>query len=227
MLVSHKHRFIFVKTRKTAGTSVEIALSPHLGPDDIVTPLRFDGEEDLRREAGGSGPQNTRIPLRRWRTYECYLRVRTGKVEFYDHMPAKRINRLLPREWKDYYSFAVERNPYDISISAYYFARRSARFRDFSLSEFIASPELERYSNWQMYAARSSVLVDQVLRYDSLEEQLCELTGRFGIHGLALPRAKSSIRMDRRPYREVLSAIDRARIEHVFRREISHFDFQF
>ena len=37
MIISHKHKFIFVKTRKTAGTSVQEALERICGPDDIVT----------------------------------------------------------------------------------------------------------------------------------------------------------------------------------------------
>ena len=38
MIASFSCRFIFLKTRKTAGTSVELALSPACGPEDIVTP---------------------------------------------------------------------------------------------------------------------------------------------------------------------------------------------
>src|SRR4051794_2759880 len=38
MIVSHEHRFIFIKTHKTAGTSVEVALSRVAGEDAIVPP---------------------------------------------------------------------------------------------------------------------------------------------------------------------------------------------
>lgn len=37
--ISHEHRFMLIKTRKTAGTSVEIALSRSCGPDDIIRPI--------------------------------------------------------------------------------------------------------------------------------------------------------------------------------------------
>ncbi len=39
MLISHKHQFVFIKTSKTAGTSIELSLSNLIGSDAIVTPL--------------------------------------------------------------------------------------------------------------------------------------------------------------------------------------------
>ena len=61
MIASHQHRFIFLKTRKTAGTSVEIALSKVCGPDDIITEISPEDEE-LRQAAGGRPPQNFQSP---------------------------------------------------------------------------------------------------------------------------------------------------------------------
>jgi hypothetical protein len=39
MIFSKRHKFIFIKGRKVAGTSTEIALSTICGPDDIITPI--------------------------------------------------------------------------------------------------------------------------------------------------------------------------------------------
>ncbi len=51
MIISHKHRFIFIKTRKTAGTSVEISLSRYCGSEDIITPITLE-DEPLRGVLG-------------------------------------------------------------------------------------------------------------------------------------------------------------------------------
>lgn len=39
MILSRSFGFLFIKNKKTAGTSLEIALSRHCREDDIVTPL--------------------------------------------------------------------------------------------------------------------------------------------------------------------------------------------
>ena len=41
MIISHLGRYCFVKTRKTAGTSIEMALAEHLGPEGIVRRKKF------------------------------------------------------------------------------------------------------------------------------------------------------------------------------------------
>ncbi|MHA1108957.1 MAG: hypothetical protein ACTSQV_07565, partial [Alphaproteobacteria bacterium] len=51
--MSYEHRYIYVKGRKVASTSIEIALAPFYGPLDIVTPIT-PADEFNRLAIGGT-----------------------------------------------------------------------------------------------------------------------------------------------------------------------------
>jgi len=44
MILSHKYKFIFIKTVKTAGTNIEVLLSQQCGSSDVVTPIAPPGD---------------------------------------------------------------------------------------------------------------------------------------------------------------------------------------
>ena len=48
MIVNHKYKFIFFKSKKVGGTSMEIALSKFTSDSDIVTKIMKDEEEALK-----------------------------------------------------------------------------------------------------------------------------------------------------------------------------------
>ncbi|NEQ36330.1 MAG: hypothetical protein F6K40_08560 [Okeania sp. SIO3I5] len=56
MIISHKYKFIFLKTIRTAGTSVEIYLSRFCGDNEVITPISW--EDKAIRKLPGKKPQN-------------------------------------------------------------------------------------------------------------------------------------------------------------------------
>ena len=133
MIISHEQQFIFLKTRKTAGTSIELALSDLCGARDIITPLLPRDDEALR--ANGRGAQNWRLHGW-WQESRPFLRRRFFKFTAQDYgfvlIPAEEAKALLndDKVWRNYFKFAFDRNPWDRQspgITTAIAARTSAR----------------------------------------------------------------------------------------------------
>jgi len=101
MIFSHKHRFIFIKGRKVAGTSIEIALSSYCGPQDIITPI--SPVDELKRLTHGGKPQNYGAPERVERKYltlvragkmKAAIKTRVHTYSFFNHMPLATVEEL-------------------------------------------------------------------------------------------------------------------------------------
>ena len=123
MIISHKYRFVFVKTAKVAGTSLEMALRPFLGPDDISTPV-VDYDEEFAKKNGIPGPQNYDNFFEYvWRTKR--FQARGG---FHEHSWAYEIKGLVGDDvWGNYYTFTIERDPREKSISNYFHYRNERK----------------------------------------------------------------------------------------------------
>lgn len=229
MIVSHRYKFIFIKTSKTAGTSIEIALSRFCGPDDIITPISTV-DEKLRQQLGYRGSQHYLAPLAEYRPRDLpWLLLGVRKKRFFNHISAKRVRAALgPEIWNDYFKFCVERNPWDRLVSLYYW--RCKREPRPSLAEFLDSeiPLALKINGERLYRIDGEIAVDRVCRFENLDEELEMVRRHVGIpERLELPHAKAQFRQDRRSYRDILGEAERARIGELFRAEIELLGYEF
>ena len=230
MIISHKYKFIFLKTNKTAGTSIEIALSGACGDDDIISPLSA-ADEKTRSSLGHRGPQHHLATARQFGITDALKLLATGrrKSRFYGHMPARKIRALIGDEiWNEYYKFCFERNPWDRVISLYYWRCKSLPRP--TLSEFMASGDLKRLKQkgHDLYSLDGQVAVDKVCRFEDIPAELEGIRERLGItEELTLAEAKSSFRRDNRSYRDILDAEQQAIIADMFSDEIKLMDYEF
>lgn len=196
MIISHKYKFIFVKNKKTAGTSLEVFLSSHCSESDIVTPFNL--------------AESSHIP----RNFDSY----------YDHISAHEIRaKNLSSCWDSYFKFCVERNPWDKVISHFHFRKGKHRRPNLSLDEYLLENDFPiNYERYTEPGHPSQIIVDQVLRYEHLNEDLALVFSRLGVpfSGSLDVKAKSEYRMDRRPYRDVYTPEQASLVGNIFHQEL-------
>lgn len=231
MILSRRHRFIFIKTNKTAGTSVEIALSKFCGPDDIITPIAAE-DEAMRADLGFPGPQHHLATLAEYRVRDHFalLLKRRRKLRFYNHMSAGEVRaRVDSASWDAAFKFCIERNPWDRVVSLYYYHvrgdRRPPPFEDFVRSD---APLILKRRGIELYTIDGRIAVDRICRFEHLADDLELVRQHIGLpEPLELPRAKTQFRKENRSYREMYGKAERERVAALFADEIRLGGYEF
>lgn len=231
MIVSHAHRFIYIKTYKTASTSIEAALSEVCGPDDVITPA----SEPLMATRASRRAQNYRIehPAKPGRPLWRRLLRRPERpyhpsVGFYEHMPAWRIRTYVGEEiWRSYYKFTFERNPWDRQVSWYHYKTKSKTRRP-PFEAFLKDRRRAYVENFDLYSSDGAICVDFVGRYESLEEDFRRAMAAVGLKDMvALPLTNASPDHGRRDYRQYYDEGTRDLMASWYAREIAAFGYTF
>ena len=176
MIISHKHKFIFIKTTKTAGTSIEVNLNQFLGDTDIATPI-FPSVE-------GHKPQNFK---------RGFL-----KKDFYNHIPAIEVKKIIGSDIFDsYFVFCVEREPVDKCISHYSMLRNSPdhnkNYHDLTFDEYVER-KIFPIDTKKYIDKNGNMLVNKILKYEHLYDELVEVSKLLGIKINLVAKAKSGFR---------------------------------
>ncbi|MBW0156819.1 sulfotransferase family 2 domain-containing protein [Sedimentimonas flavescens] len=217
MIVSHAHKFIYLRTEKTGSTALTAALAQYCGR-----------EENLKA--------NLRTPISRHLPWiSGGLQRRFPEVfGLHYHATAEQVRRILgPKVWDSYFKFAVERNPWERQISLFYHrrGRDGGVPGDFDRAQRSLTYNLlhhNRLNNWGVYAIGDEIVADQVIRYEDLNDALPGLFDRIGLpRDLVLPRRNFGHGGERQHYSSYYTPASRDLVASWYRREIEAFGFTF
>lgn len=229
MIISHRYRFIFIKTHKTAGSSLETGLGPLCAREDVVSHMETNLESGVPRNYLPDTRIGRAYGRHRWvRKVLSRHSPRLGAY-FYEHMPAWRVRQLVGEEvWQSYFTFCVERNPWDKLVS-YYLWKRDGQSRPMpSFKSWVMGKPHRLPVDADLYMSGDQLMVDRVFEYRDLASALRELGSRTGVPVPAvLPAEKTGIATDRKPWPTYYDDESRARVEALFRREIALMSYRF
>ena len=222
-IISHSRRFIYIKARKVASSSLLVALGAHCSPDDIVT-APGDTEGFERRERNSAG-----------------LKTHTAPADL------RRI--VTPEQWRSYTKIACVRNPWDGVISALFWRAHRRHKRQAptysegflqalaALTIDVADPEYRRHLLDAVDLARRNETfyfsddgqaeADVYLRYENLQGDYDALCARLGMPTTTLPVLKGNARPQRLDYRPFYDDILRQTVAEAAPRTIAHFGYAF
>lgn len=201
MIISHSHKYLFLKTVKTAGTSIEAALSQSCSGNDVVTPLNdFSHNRD---ETGGTVHRAMNADTLPW-----WNRDQIGQ-----HVDAPTMKRHLPPEvWQGYCKLSIARNPWDRIVSLFAWKTRNDAsmkpqkrlFHRLGVVPFDELAELRRNfttfvnrgfeTNDRFYILDGELCADVVVRYEQMNDDLDAFAKKIGLPPLNVPRLKTGIR---------------------------------
>ena len=183
MIISHSHKFIFIKPRKVAGTTIELKLSPYLEGGDLATPIE-PHEEHLRQLKNGV----IIAKIRQHNKFGLPLRLR-------DHSTLKKAYLTLEKKVRNYRVITACRNPWDRAVSQFFWSYRKKNMlkQDFATQKYAFNKFTKLYgpTNWlnlfygrkrqrqlnssHLYTINNKVRANFVVRYEHLETDLFTL----------------------------------------------------
>jgi len=178
MIYLNKHNIVFLKPRKVAGTSFELALSNYSKDDkDIITPISKKDEKERSIKPKNYNQEN---------------------FYFYNHLPLDDLPAHLIKS-KKIKKISIIRHPIDMAIS-YYFWQNQKKSKTCGFFNWLQTDYKNILTqNNKFYFYRSRYFIDYMIRYESLDEDISKLEKNLpSLNGLLSffkkYKAKSNIR---------------------------------
>jgi len=240
MIISHKYKFIFIRTLKTASTSIENQLYDFLDQGDVCSGLV---EGNLVEGLPAKPPLNSKGFYNPFCDCDARLSFKENvslaltnsnrsrrRLKFHrPHMEAWMIKNRLPASiWDSYFKFCFERNPFDKTVSRYFHKKKEGK--TFTFQQYVSEERLP--VNYPIYTGRfdpDQIIVDYVGRFEDLTGSLDFIAKKTGLpfEGEMKYSLKSNFRPPKLDYREVVDPESRQIIERVFERELRFHNYSF
>ena len=212
---------------KTASSSIEMNFANnYMTPIDVLSEM----SEDATLEQNNRGWFNP-IPEILDQSYTVYNTAFQfyHRFKFGPHQSARVIQHRIPKYiWKNYFKFTVERNPYDKMASMYFMNwGKNGTDRPGKTFEDWVKRGKNFPVNYPLYTWKDRLLVDRVVRFEKLNEELRQVYKELGVpfNGLQ-EKAKAGFR-NNMPYRELHTSYTRQKTSEVFQKEIELMEYSF
>ena len=208
MIISHKHKFIFIHINRCGGTAIAKALLPYLDAKDVIlgyTP-QFEKISEKNKEKG-------------------YL---------WKHSRAIEVRKILGENvWDNYFKFSFVRNPYDRIVSTYHWWIENGENYRPDITKKIAAISFRAYLSSRYFYIKpcgyyiddgnGNIIVDFIGKFENINEDFGKICNNIGFPIIGLTRQNLSRRSYNRNYYNNYKA--KQIISNRFRKDIEFFGY--
>ena len=209
MIISHKHKFLFIEVPKTASTSIKNALVTNFNITDIS---ELNNTKDL--------DNNDFICGLKLRHSDGNLLQYDGGLfnqvhyKYHDHLTLKEALTLHPCI-KDYFKFAFVRNPWDAQVSTYHYYKNGRVHKKVNGLGNVMHPlpkedELTYYEKsqecsfkeWTMKYGKITIQsdllnaenaeMDFIGKFENIQEDFNTICDKIGMNRITVPHKNAS-----------------------------------
>jgi hypothetical protein len=207
MIISHKHKFIYLRTPKTASSSVSVLLEKFCGDDDIVT---YVSGEDV-----------------------CHRPRNFEELNAKNHCDATLAKQIIGDVlFKKYFKFTCVRNPWDREVSCYWHRIKKNEQKNMRQISFKHHLELgEQWGNYEkFYKINEKVCMDDFIYFERLENDTKRILNKLNIkfdNSLVLPEIKRHTNPRKKHYSRFYNDATRNFVHGKYQNDIRYFEYRF
>ncbi len=213
MIVSNSNKYIFLKTRKTAGSSIQVALSTKCNPLlDIITGNSIkEGKLDESHSGG-------------WNINKFFTN--------HPHPSIELVKKWAGDDWKNYFKFAFVRNPFDIVVSRYHWnlgkKNKPTSIDGFNkwIKNYFLNGEYKEDEQWRYIYINGKNELDFIGRYENLKADFNFICDKINISPPELGLQKSGYR-DKKHYSKYYNQESIELVNKYFKKDLTLFNYNF
>jgi len=194
-IICHKHKFIFLKTRKTAGTSLQVGFSQVCDDGDTCT---YISQTHPSYKIRGNPLPSVR-----------------GRSHNYPEI----IKEIFPKEWETYRKIVPIRNPYHVAVSTAIYSG----MHDVTRARTWIREHLDWLDNEKFIYPFDGSKIDHFIRFENLQEDYQKTSFALGFKPQPMPHLRRRARHLGFSFSDVLDEPTRITIYEHFKKSIEEF----
>jgi len=246
MLVSHKYKFIFLKSVKTGSTSTYIFFLPYCLPKEKSEKYDCTKLKNSRNQTG---------------IYEEGMvgLIRKDKSKR-QHVTASKVKNILDNIdsniWENYFKFSIVRNPFDLLVSLYFYKKnlilnpliekfiifenpKNLEEHKENFSKFLNNLHFFKLENgnpesYSFYKIKNKYICDYFIKYENLKEGIEYVCEKCNIENYNLENLKY-FRSNSKPinikyenmYRDMYDDKTKELVYDLYKEDFEKFDYKF